>query len=563
MKINNIKRIIFLSLVILTIGCDDADFLDTPPETFLTVDNVFTSGAQVDQILITMYQQDRELHSKVDAAWGRVMHGQGTDLITVPTFRQNTNFSDYNSTFTPRADRLNTIYSELYQMISRANLVLSLTEREDIAFESEAIRTYIIAQAKFFRAKAHGEAAQFFGRVAIEDEPTTQVRFDYEQSERAEIYQFAIDDLESILNDLPVTTSEPGRVVRGAAQHYLSEFYLGVGVENNDDNAYDQAIKYASDIIDGGTYSLMQSRFGSRASEPGKNVYWDLFRLGNQNYADGNTESIWVYQYNYEAFKGGDDARLRYPYYFSPVWRAIPGVVGENEYTGGRGIAIFRPTDLMENIIWESSISDGDIRGDESNIRRTVFYNDPTFPESAPGSLLGQEVPMADLLLANDGLADGAYFPIFEKLTTDQFEGVEDGRRMEDLWRGRYAVRLPSTILLRAEAYLRKGDNQSAADDINMIRERSQCNVLATAGMVDIDFILDERARELYVEENRWATLLRMGGNVASDRIRRYARYDYQVNSLTFDFNTFPIPQTVIDRNKDVVWEQNPGWENR
>jgi len=54
-----------------------------------------------------------------------------------------------------------------------------------------------------------------------------------------------------------------------------------------------------------------------------------------------------------------------------------------------------------------------------------------------------------------------------------------------------------------------------------------------------------------------------MGGNVASDRIRRYSKYDFQINSLTFDFNTFPIPQTVIDRNKDVIWEQNEGWVNR
>ncbi|GAA3646917.1 RagB/SusD family nutrient uptake outer membrane protein [Flavivirga jejuensis] len=559
MKINNIKRIIFLSLVILAIGCDDADFLDNPPETFLTVNNVFNSGTQVDQVLITMYQQDRELRTRVDRNQSRVMHGQGTDVLTVPTFRQNTNFSDYNSTITPTAGRLNTLYAELYQMIYNANLVLSLTEQEDISFESEESRKYIAAQAKFFRAKAHGQAAQLFGRVAIVDEATTTVRFDYIQSERAEIYQFAIDDLESILDDLPVTTSQPGRVVRGAAQHYLSEFYLGVGVENSDNAAYDQAIKYASDIIDGGVYSLMTSRFGSRSSEPGKNVWWDLFRLNNQNYSDGNTESIWTYQYDYEAFKAGDNnARLRYPYFFSPVWRAIPGVIGEDEYTGGRGVAFMRPTELTETIIWDPSISDGDIRGDESNIRRTVYYNDPAYEG---GSLVGQIVPQDELDAANLGLADGAYFPIYEKLTTDQFEGLDDGERKENLFRDRYVIRLPETILLRAEAHLRKGDNQSAADDINLIRERAQCNILATAGTVDLDFILDERARELFVEESRWNTLLRMGGNVASDRIRRYAKYDYQVNSLTFDFNTFPIPQAVIDRNKDVVWEQNPGWE--
>ncbi|MFY0713646.1 RagB/SusD family nutrient uptake outer membrane protein [Seonamhaeicola sp. NFXS20] len=561
MKKYLIYRIVILATILLNFSCDDDEFLNQEPETFLTVDNVFTSGVQVEQLVLTMYQQDRALHGYIDNNQGRVMYGQGTDVFTVPTFRQNTNFSDYNSTITPNAGRLYNIYTDLYQMIARSNLAISLAEQESIPFESEELRRYVLAQAKFFRAKAHGQAAELFGRVAIVDEPTTTVRFDYEQSERSEIYQFAINDLESILDDLPEITNEPGRVVKGAAQHFLSEFYLGLGIETGSEDAYDKSIEYASDVIDGGIYSLMTSRFGSRASEPGKNVWWDLFRLNNQNYSDGNTESIWCYQFDYEAYKAGDEgARLALPYYLSPVWRAIPGVIGEDEYTGGRGVAYLRPTDLTETIIWDSSISDGDIRGDESNIRRTVYYNDPNYEG---GTLVGQVVPQEELDAANEGLADGAYFPIYEKFTTDQFEGLEDGERRQNIWRDDYVIRLPETILLRAEAKLRSGDPQGAADDINMIRERAQCNILATAEMVDLDFILDERARELFGEESRWNTLLRMGGSIASDRIRTYAKYDYQVSSLTFDFNTFPIPQTIIDRNKDVVWQQNPGWENR
>ncbi|WP_372757424.1 RagB/SusD family nutrient uptake outer membrane protein [Mariniflexile sp.] len=561
MKISFIYKLAVLSLTLMIFNCDDEAFLDLKPETFLTVDNVFTSGAQVEQLVLTMYQQDRALHGYIDNNQGRVMYGQGTDVFTVPTFRKNTNFSDYNSTITPNAGRLYNIYTDLYQMISRANLAISLAESGELTFESEASRKYILAQAKFFRAKAHGQAAELFGRVAIVDERTTTVRFDYEQSERSEIYQFAINDLESILDDLPETTNEPGRIVKGAAQHFLSEFYLGLGVETSSDEAYNQAIKYASDVIDGGIYSLMTDRFGSRASEPGKNVYWDLFRLNNQNYADGNTESIWVYQFDYEAYKAGDEgARLALPYYLMPVWRAIPGVIGEDEYTGGRGVAYIRPTELTETIIWDSSISDGDIRGDESNIRRTVYYNDPSYNG---GALVGQVVPQSELDAANIGLADGAYYPIFEKFTTDQFEGLADGERRQNIWRDDYVIRLPETILLRAEAKLRRGDADGAADDVNLIRDRAQCKVRATAAMMDIDFILDERARELFGEESRWNTLLRMGGTVASDRIRKYAKYDYQSSSLTFDFNAFPIPQTVIDRNKDVVWVQNSGWENR
>ena len=145
-------------------------------------------------------------------------------------------------------------------------------------------------------------------------------------------------------------------------------------------------------------------------------------------------------------------------------------------------------------------------------------------------------------------------------MNTDKFDGLDQGENRSNIFRDEYAIRLPETILLRAEAYHRKGENQNAADDINLIRSRAQCDVLATADDVDIDYILDERARELYVEENRWNTLLRMGGTVATDRIKEYALHPHVALTLTFDYNLWPIPQSAIDRNKDVKMEQNPGW---
>lgn len=44
--------------------------------------------------------------------------------------------------------------------------------------------------------------------------------------------------------------------------------------------------------------ALMTNRFGSRLNEAG-DVYWDLFRLNNQNRGSGNKESLWVLQYDY------------------------------------------------------------------------------------------------------------------------------------------------------------------------------------------------------------------------------------------------------------------------
>jgi hypothetical protein len=84
-------------------------------------------------------------------------------------------------------------------------------------------------------------------------------------------------------------------------------------------------------------------------------------------------------------------------------------------------------------------------------------------------------------------------------------------------FRNWYAIRLAETYLLRAEAYLGKGDKQKAADDINMVRGRAQATPVS-AGDVTIHYILDERARELDMEEMRRITLNRLG--LLYDRVK-------------------------------------------
>jgi len=79
--------------------------------------------------------------------------------------------------------------------------------------------------------------------------------------------------------------------------------------------------------------------------------------------------------------------------------------------------------------------------------------------------------------------------------------------------------RLAETYLLRAEAYVNKGDQAKAAADVNTVRSRANADP-AQPAEVNIDYILDERLRELYCEELRMLTLCRMGK--LADRNRRY-----------------------------------------
>jgi len=66
-------------------------------------------------------------------------------------------------------------------------------------------------------------------------------------------------------------------------------------------------------------------------------------------------------------------------------------------------------------------------------------------------------------------------FPISCKIATDKYTGLADGENMSNLFRDDYFIRLPETILLRAEAKQRSGDKAGAAADINLLRSRAQC----------------------------------------------------------------------------------------
>jgi starch-binding outer membrane protein, SusD/RagB family len=112
--------------------------------------------------------------------------------------------------------------------------------------------------------------------------------------------------------------------------------------------------------------------------------------------------------------------------------------------------------------------------------------------------------------------------------------------------------------LLRAEANLLKGDQAAAADDINVVRGRANATAV-TAGEVTLDVILDERARELYGEEFRLSTLMRMGKLV--EYLNKYNGY-LLANSLTAPdkVSKLPIPRREIEANTGAVLEQNQGY---
>jgi hypothetical protein len=552
-------------LSLVPAGCKKMDekFLQTNPETFYTVDNIFSTSAQVDQAVIAIYSQLRDIWANPNEEnWIFMFRGNGTDMFDVPSIRRSNSFNNYGTINANHANFYNA-FSTWYQIIAKANLAIYSAGLPNITWASAADKAYTLAQARFFRAFAYRNLAELFGGVPIVTDVTTTARYDYKRATRVETYQFAIDELQAIENDLPEVTAIGGRLVKGAAQHNLCELYLAMGTQLAADGntaaaqaAFTQSIAYGNKVIDGGTYALMNTRYGARKTESQGNVYWDLFQENNVNYQDGNKECIWAIQIDYAAYRA-EDPRSKLPYsrIYGPVFRngSPANLGGTLEDVGGRGISQVTPTMYTRDSIYTGQWSD-DMRNSEIVFRRTFLGNIPT------SQYYGIPVPWS--VLYNNMDNQSLDYPVSCKIATDKYTGLADGENRSNLFRDDYFIRLPETILLRAEAKQRNGDKAGAAADVNLLRSRANCGYLVTAADMDDNFnlILDERARELVYEECRWNTLLRMGGSIAVNRIKNYAYWPEAKATLNFQYNLWPIPQLVIDANKDVKLEQNPGW---
>jgi hypothetical protein len=177
-------------------------------------------------------------------------------------------------------------------------------------------------------------------------------------------------------------------------------------------------------------------------------------------------------------------------------------------------------------------------------MRRTFYFNNPK------SQYFGQLIPPRTR--GEDTLRSMYVYP--RKIEGEPWNlNNTSGRTSKNV----YVYRLAETYLLRAEAYFRNGNLEEAAKDLNALRNRSKVGLI-TAGDVSLDFILDERARELLFEEPRRRTLIRMGKLV--ERVRKYGLLESSRNTIQNYNELWPLPQVAIDANSGAELQQNPGY---
>ena len=553
---------IFLFLFcFVTFSCEDS-FLDEVPLDRFSPENLLIDEAGFEAAVVALYQAAREEHSLGGVNFDYM--NLGTDL-TEWGRPDSRGFKDYNL-LNSQFDPVNRYWDWAYtEMIRQCNLILDNLQKPDLDLSDKA-RTNFSGQAKFFRGYAYNVLVNLYGGVPIVDSQISEPKFDFQRAPKMEVLQFIQQDLEDALSELPVVDNESnGRVYKAAAYHLLSEVYISLGMESGDASYFDQAIEAASTVIDGqvGHYQLMTERFGDLSREG--DVFSDLFWTNQQNRSSGNLEVIYSWQFENFTIGGGTgtggDGGNNHLRVWAPEYdkiRSPNGVSNIPTDSLQRGIGVMIPLNYFKYGIWQ--LDPSDMRNSQNNIRRDFYYDNPADPEFFGKKIHTAKDNKGDLYVA---LEDGTltnqkldtlrgYYPWIRKIDGLPFnDDVTLGKTPNDI----IVMRLAETYLLRAEAYFRKGDLENAAADINQVRSKAQA-IPINAGDVTIDFILDERARELVIEEPRRRTLSRMG--VLYDRVKKY-NYS-SASTIQPHHELWPLPQTAIDSNTGAVLDQNPGY---
>ncbi len=532
------KHILILFIGLFLFGCNE-DYLKEIPLSNLSAEQVLVSPNGFNIYLTGLYVAAREEMSMGDNTYF-ALNFASTD-IGADAGVEYIGIRNYQTTYTPTNSNLNTLWNWAYTaMIVRANTIIHYGESQKNIWNTEKEKNKVLAEAKFFRAYTYNLLVNSFGGVPIVDQISTSPKNDYTKSTKEEVLNFIKNDLEFAIQWLPSVKDGnfDGKLTKGAAQHLLTEVYLSLGDAQ-------KSINISTELITSGDYKIMNTRFGTKANQPG-DVFADMFLDGNHNRASGNQESIFVWQFENNVQGGGSslngNVQIRN---WAPFLSKIvdkDGVAMLVVDSLGRGVGRVRGTNYYLYDIWKENQQD--MRNSQYNMRRKFYYNNPKSKYF--------NKPVESRVIYDDTMRN--IYPYSRKIDGIPWaNNAASGRSAKDVM----VYRLAETYLLRAEAYLKLGRKDLAADDINVIRKRANVPNISSE-KVTIDYILDERARELTTEEPRRRTLVRVGKLV--ERVKLYNFLSETQNSIQPYHLYFPIPQSVIDANFEKKIEQNPGY---
>ncbi|MNM61222.1 SusD family protein [compost metagenome] len=470
------------------------------------------------------------------------------NLVSLITPDANLNSDDFN--------KIGWYWTNFFAAVRSANTVISNIDRP--TYSSEAQKNEILGAAYFYRAYFYYRLVHEFGDVPLQLKDLSAPKYDFYSTKREVILKKMKEDLE--FAQLWVKDGvNKGEVTNGAVNHLLTKIDLALG-------DFDGAIAAASRVIDGGKYTLMKNRFGSTAADQSKNVVWDLHRMDNKA-IPANKEALFLV-IDRQTLQGRTDLGSQLMRNTVPAWHfanlkipqgglqaIVDAVSAEIPLTRmyGRGIGRYRGTYYSTKEIWTDQTDYRHAKGMWMDMTDLV-YNNPAIKASKDpeiSKLYGQPIQQFTKENINKVFTNGSldtirhwfgwpHYKVFIN-STNQFAEDPNWNPPRGTNTDWYVFRLAETYLLRAEAYVWKGQQAQAMADINAVRGRANAALLQNAAKVTIGTVLDERARELFWEEARKSELTRIAYIFAQTGIPAY-------NGKTYSLANFSQSNFFYDR---------------
>ena len=403
------------------------------------------------------------------------------------------------------------MYYRIYYQITLCNEFIyqsrdeRLDERGFSDTDKEMIRMYR-NEARFLRSLSYFHAMDLFGNVPFVTEEDRVGAFQPERISRTDLFNYVESELIDLSNVLSAAgTVDYGRATREAAKTLLAKVYLNAEVYSGT-NRYDDCRNYCEQIVNSGAFQLDMD-------------YQHLFLADNQN----SSEVIFpvVYDGLYAQTWGGTTYL---------VCGALGGSMNAADYGVNGKWGGLRSTSAFVNKF-----------PDTTEDSRFLFYRD------------GQELEITNLGTFTQGYA----YPKYKNVTSVGDVGSNNATSAHvDIDYPMF--RLADVYLMLAESAYRNGDQGTALNYINMLRERAYGNSNNNMSSINLDDILDERSRELAWEGSRRTDLIRFGKFTSGDYVWPFKGGDVSGIGTSSHLELYPIPTSDLILNPNLT--QNPGY---
>lgn len=405
------------------------------------------------------------------------------------------------------------IYQRIFINIAYCNeYIREVTPRlADLPADLRNEVTIYLAEARFLRALFYYYALDLWGNVPFVTEADKVGAFLPRQIKRVDLFSYIESELESILPDLiEAGSNEYARADKAAAWMLLAKLYLNAEVYLGAGNdRYEDCIANCENIINAG-YSLTDN-------------YGDLFLADN----DSRTEEI--------IFSIAEDGNFTRNY--GGVTFIIHAQVGGSlDADNGFGIASggWNGNRLSQSFV--------DKFEDLANDSRAMIHTD------------GQTTEIASPFV----FTEGYLCTKFKNITSTGVKGKNATFVDTDF----PLFRLADVYLMYAEAVKRGGGGNPdlALTYVNLIRERAYGNTDGNiiSSELSLDFILEERARELFWECHRRTDLIRYGYLTSNNYLWNWKGNVMGGTGASANYNLMPLPASDLAVNTNL--KQNKGY---